>query len=126
MKKIDGLLEQMRLLRNPVTGCEWDKAQTHESLVKYLKEETQEVIEAINKKDKENLSEELGDLLLQIIFHCQIAEEKGFFDFEKVVEKLSEKIERRHPFVFKSIRSHSIEEQKEMWRKIKSQEKDNA
>ncbi len=126
MKKIDGLLEQMRLLRNPVTGCEWDKAQTHESLVKYLKEETQEVIEAINKKDKENLSEELGDLLLQIIFHCQIAEEKGFFDFEKVVEKLSEKIERRHPFVFKNIRSHSIEEQKEMWKKIKSQEKDNA
>ena len=91
---ITKLLKVMRQLRDPKDGCEWDKLQTHESLIPFLKEESQEVIEAIRKNDPENLKEELGDLLLQIIFHSQIAEENKFFKFDDVVKSISEKLIR--------------------------------
>jgi XTP/dITP diphosphohydrolase len=122
-KSIADLLEVMRSLRDPISGCEWDKSQTSKSLIPFLKEETQEVIEAIEKNDPDNLKEELGDLLLQIIFHSEIANEEKLFDFDDVVDNLSKKLIRRHPYVFKEKRKHSLEEQKLMWEKIKQEEK---
>jgi XTP/dITP diphosphohydrolase len=122
-KSIADLLEVMRSLRDPISGCEWDKSQTSKSLIPFLKEETQEVIEAIEKNDPDNLKEELGDLLLQIIFHSEIANEEKLFDFDDVVDNLSKKLIRRHPYVFKEKRKHSLKEQKLMWEKIKQEEK---
>ena len=120
---IEKLLEIMRQLRDPEQGCEWDKKQTFKSLIPYLKEESAEVIEAIEKEDYDNLKEELRDLLLQVIFHSQIAKEKKLFSFDEVVEELSKKLVRRHPFVFDSKKKHTAEEQAQMWKKIKSEEK---
>jgi XTP/dITP diphosphohydrolase len=122
-KSIADLLKVMRSLRDPISGCEWDKSQTSKSLIPFLKEETQEVIEAIEKNDPDNLKEELGDLLLQIIFHSEIANEEKLFDFDDVVDNLLEKLIRRHPYVFKEKRNHSLEEQELMWEKIKQKEK---
>ena len=81
-------------------GCPWDKAQTHESLIKCLQEESGEVIEAIQKKDDENLCEELGDVLLQVLMHSQIAAEGQRFTIGDVVDMLAKKLVRRHPHVF--------------------------
>ena len=120
---ITKLLKVMRQLRDPKDGCEWDKLQTHESLIPFLKEESQEVIEAIRKNDPENLKEELGDLLLQIIFHSQIAEENEFFKFDDVVKSISEKLIRRHPYVFDQKQEHTAEQQAAMWKEIKEKEK---
>ena len=120
---ITKLLKVMRQLRDPKDGCEWDKLQTHESLIPFLKEESQEVIEAIRKNDPENLKEELGDLLLQIIFHSQIAEENKFFKFDDVVKSISEKLIRRHPYVFGQKQEHTAEQQAAMWKEIKEKEK---
>ena len=120
---IEKLLEIMRQLRDPEQGCEWDKKQTFKSLIPYLKEESAEVIEAIEKEDYDNLKEELGDLLLQVVFHSQIAKEKKLFSFDEVVEELSNKLVRRHPNVFDSKKKHTAEEQTQMWKKIKSEEK---
>ena len=122
-KSIADLLKVMRSLRDPISGCEWDKSQTSKSLIPFLKEETQEVIEAIEKNDPDNLKEELGDLLLQIIFHSEIANEEKLFDFDDVVDNLLEKLIRRHPYVLKEKRNHSLEEQELMWEKIKQKEK---
>ena len=120
---IEKLLEIMRQLRDPEQGCEWDKNQTFKSLIPYLKEESAEVIEAIEKEDYDNLKEELGDLLLQVVFHSQIAKEKKLFSFDEVVEELSNKLVRRHPYVFDFKKKHTAEEQTQMWKKIKSEEK---
>lgn len=81
-------------------GCPWDKAQTHESLIPCLRDECEEVVQAIEKKDGENLCEELGDVLLQVLMHAQIAKEEGMFTIEDVVNGLAEKMVRRHPHVF--------------------------
>ncbi|NPB08278.1 MAG: nucleoside triphosphate pyrophosphohydrolase [Aquificae bacterium] len=91
------LLEVMRELREK---CPWDREQTHESLKKYLIEETYEVIDAIDEKDDEKLKEELGDLLLQVVFHSQIASERGAFTIEDVIDALVKKLIERHPHVF--------------------------
>ncbi len=102
MKKrfsFDDLVEIMRKLRSP-EGCPWDREQTHESLVPYLIEETYEVVDAITKRDYENLREELGDLLLQVVFHSQIASEKGKFTIDDVVDGICKKLIFRHPHVF--------------------------
>lgn len=102
MKKRQGygdLLRIMSRLRAP-GGCPWDREQTHVSLIKYLREEAREVEQAIRKNDPENLCEELGDLLLQIVFHADIAADKGQFDMAEVVEALCKKLVRRHPHVF--------------------------
>ena len=102
MKKrfsFDDLVEIMRKLRSP-EGCPWDREQTHESLVPYLIEETYEVVDAITKRDYENLREELGDLLLQVVFHSQIASEEGKFTIDDVVDGICKKLIFRHPHVF--------------------------
>ena len=120
---IEKLLELMRQLRDPDNGCEWDKKQTFESLLPYLDEEAKEVAEAIKNKDYINLKEELGDLLLQIIFHSEIAKEKKLFSFNDVINTLSEKLIRRHPYVFDFKRKHTASEQAKMWKRIKDEEK---
>ncbi|ADY73961.1 MazG family protein [Desulfurobacterium thermolithotrophum DSM 11699] len=93
------LVEIMKKLRSP-KGCPWDQKQTHESLVPYLIEETYELVDAIKEKDYENMKEELGDLLLQVVFHSQIAKERGKFNISDVVDSIAKKLVFRHPHVF--------------------------
>lgn len=148
-ERLDHLLETMARLRAE-DGCPWDRAQTHLSLIPYLKEEAAEVIDAIvelteadqiarqeniNDKiqepyinDQEQireaaLEEELADLLLQILLHCEIAKEREAFDFSDVMARLNEKIIRRHPHVFAGKQYHSIAEQKADWARIKAEER---
>jgi len=118
----DRLVEIMRKLRGP-GGCPWDAEQTHESLKRYLIEETYEVVEAIDHKDSELLKEELGDLLLQPIFHAAIAEERGEFCMDDVIDAICDKLIRRHPHVFGDQVVKSADEQVERWEQIKGQEK---
>ncbi len=117
------LLETMRRLRHPETGCQWDCTQTHDSLIPHLQEEMYETIAAIASQSPEALKEELGDLLFQIVFHCQLAEEAGHFSWSEVVNTVNEKMVRRHPHVFSNVRYESIEAQKAEWQKIKQQER---
>ena len=112
----------MRILRSE-DGCPWDRKQTHESLIPCLKEEAGEVIDAIEAQDMENLCEELGDLLFQVMSHSRIAEENGLFTIDDVVHRISAKMVRRHPNVFGDVRVESDEEGMALWRRIKSQEK---
>src|SRR6059058_3019630 len=93
------LVKIMARLRAP-RGCPWDREQTHESLLKYLKEESKEVAEAVKKKDWDNLEEELGDILLQVLFHSQLAAEKKHFTIHDVLATLKSKLVGRHPHVF--------------------------
>ena len=104
-------------------GCPWDKAQTHETLRRYILEETHEVIEAIDNKDMENLKEELGDVLLQIVFHAKLAEKDGDFTMQDVVDTESEKMIRRHPHIFGDIKVNSAEDVAANWEEIKKREK---
>jgi tetrapyrrole methylase family protein/MazG family protein len=107
-------------------GCPWDKEQTHQSLTPYLVEETYEVLEAIENDEPLRLKEELGDLLLQIVFHAQIAREKGLFDAEGVAKCICEKMIRRHPHVFSDARVSSPAEVVRKWEEIKLREKGAA
>lgn len=116
------LLGIMRKLRAP-GGCPWDAEQTHETLTRYLLEETYEVIEAIDEKSPEHLKEELGDLLLQPVFHAAIAEESGDFTIQDVISTLCDKLVRRHPHVFGDLEIKTSAEQIENWEKIKRMEK---
>ena len=119
------LLEIVSILRSP-DGCPWDRAQTHETMKKCLSDETQEVIEAIDKADDENLCEELGDVLLQVLLNCEIAKERKAFEFSDVVQMLSEKLIRRHPHVFGDIeRPETPEESLKLWKSVKKTEKGN-
>lgn len=122
---IERLLNIVSFLRSP-EGCPWDKEQTHESIKKNIIEEAYEVVEAIEKKDKDLLKEELGDLLLQVALQSQIAEEAEDFDFEEVAEEIGSKIIRRHPHVFKREEFEALtpEEVKKLWEQIKNEEKD--
>jgi tetrapyrrole methylase family protein/MazG family protein len=121
-KGFDRLMDIMRRLRGP-GGCPWDAEQTHESLKRYLIEETYEVVEAIDRKDSVLLKEELGDLLLQPIFHSAIAEEQGEFGMNDVIDAICDKLIRRHPHVFGDQVVRSAGEQVERWEQIKRQEK---
>ena len=105
-------------------GCPWDKAQTHESLIKCLQEESGEVIEAIQKKDDENLCEELGDVLLQVLMHSQIAAEGQRFTIDDVVDMLAKKLVRRHPHVFGDQKALTPEEGLASWEAVKRMEKE--
>lgn len=105
-------------------GCPWDKAQTHESLIKCLQEESGEVIEAIQKKDDENLCEELGDVLLQVLMHSQIAAEGQRFTIGDVVDMLAKKLVRRHPHVFGDQKALTPEEELASWEAVKRMEKE--
>jgi tetrapyrrole methylase family protein/MazG family protein len=116
------LVEIMRRLRAP-GGCPWDAEQSHESLKRYLLEECYEVIEAIDKNDPEHLKEELGDLMLQPVFHAAIAEEKGEFTIDGVLEAICAKLVLRHPHVFGDQVIKTADEQVENWERIKKEEK---
>ncbi|WP_044939181.1 MazG nucleotide pyrophosphohydrolase domain-containing protein [Pseudobutyrivibrio sp. LB2011] len=126
MAEIDRLKGIVETLRSE-NGCPWDRVQTHESLKPEVIEEAAEVVSGINILDKtgeaENLKEELGDLLLQVMFHSVIAEEEGLFTFEDVAKTVSEKMVRRHPHVFAGVTYNSKEEQHAAWEKIKKAEK---
>jgi MazG family protein len=114
----------MARLRAP-GGCPWDREQTHQSLLKYLKEESQEVSQAVKAKDFENLAEELGDVLLQIVFHADIAKEARRFDIDDVVDGLARKLIRRHPHVFSKGKKENLTaaEVKRRWKIMKAQER---
>ena len=111
-------------LRDPNTGCPWDLKQTHKSLLKYLTEESYEFIHSVEIEDFAAMEEELGDVLLQILLHSQIAEDNGKFTIESVCQKISDKMVRRHPHVFGDKNSDiEVEEVLENWEKIKKEEK---
>jgi MazG family protein len=117
------LLEIVNILRSP-NGCEWDRAQNFESMKECLKNESQEVLDAIDNKDYANLKEELGDVLLQVVMNAEIANEQGLFSFNDVVQTLCEKLIRRHPHVFgDEPRPSTPEESLALWRKVKQIEK---
>lgn len=123
MEKFDEFVATIAALRSE-NGCPWDRKQTHESLKECLVEETGEVLEAIDKKDDANLCEELGDVLLQVVMHAQIAAEEGRFTIEDVISGVNEKMIRRHPHVFGDIKVSSVEEGLDLWEQIKQQEKE--
>ena len=112
------LVETFAVLRGP-NGCPWDKKQTHESLIKNLREESEELIAAIEKKDAENMKEELGDVLLQVLLHAQIAKEEGLFSIEDVMEGLYQKLHYRHPHVFGEVKVTNPEEALAVWKEMK-------
>jgi len=97
---LERLVEIMRRLRDPVSGCEWDTVQTFETIAPYTIEEAYEVADAIARKDMDGLADELGDLQLQVLFHARMAEEAGLFTLEDVLNRISDKMERRHPHIF--------------------------
>src|ERR1700690_3983660 len=99
MKTFDQLVRVMARLRSP-KGCPWDRKQTHQTLLKYLYEEADEFRQSVRKKDDANMEEELGDLLLQVLFHSQIAQEEGRFSIDHVIRTLIRKLTLRHPHVF--------------------------
>ncbi|MBK7689547.1 MAG: MazG family protein [Elusimicrobia bacterium] len=113
----------MARLRGP-GGCPWDRKQTHKSLLKYLREESREVADAINKGDPDDVCEELGDLLLQILFHAQIAAEKRRFTLADVVDGLAKKLVRRHPHVFGGLKLKTAADVVANWDDIKKKEKE--
>ena len=124
MSSIRTLLETMRMLRDKDNGCPWDIEQTLESLSPCVIEEAYEVSDAIAKKDYDNLKEELGDVLLQVIFQAEIANELKLFNFDEIVDTLNKKLIRRHPHVFKDApKPLSAQEQTQAWDAIKVQEK---
>ena len=121
---ITELLEVVEILRSP-KGCEWDRAQTHQTLKKCLSDEAQEVLEAIDNNDDDNLCEELGDLLLQVVMNAELAKERGAFDFNDVVQMLVSKLIRRHPHVFgEEERPETPEQSLALWKKVKQKEKE--
>ena len=122
MHTFDDLIGIIAELRSD-HGCPWDKEQTFESLKKCLADEAQEVFEAVDNKDIENLCEELGDVLLQVVLYSQIAKEAGAFTIDDVIDGISEKMVRRHPHVFGDIEVNSPEEALALWKEIKLQEK---
>ena len=109
----------MRRLRDPVSGCEWDKVQTFETIAPYTIEEAYEVADAIARQDMDALADELGDLQLQVVFHSQMAEEAGYFTLDDVIIGICDKLERRHPHIF----GDAEHEGHELWEKIKSEER---
>jgi len=116
------LLEVMASLRSP-QGCPWDREQNHMTLRTHAVEEVYELMDAIEAGDDHEVAEELGDLLLQIVFHCQLAHERGAFDFEQVAQRITDKLLRRHPHVFGDVRVKNVDEVWANWEQIKHAEK---
>ncbi|MFZ7234677.1 nucleoside triphosphate pyrophosphohydrolase [Avibacterium avium] len=119
---IQDFLQLIAQLRNPNGGCPWDLEQTYQSMIPCLLEESYEVVEAIEQQNTENLREELGDLLLQVVFFSQLAKEDKLFTFDDVVNEVAEKILRRHPHVFGEEKAHNEQEALSHWNKIKAEE----
>jgi MazG family protein len=117
------LLEVMARLRDPVSGCPWDVEQTFATIAPYTVEEAYEVADAIERGDLGELKEELGDLLLQVVFHARMAEEDGAFDFAAVAQAITDKLIRRHPHVFGDSGQRTSDEQTAAWEVIKKQER---
>jgi ATP diphosphatase len=117
------LLAIMRRLRDPLRGCPWDLAQNFSTIAPYTIEEAYEVADAIARGDLDDLKDELGDLLLQVVFHSRMAEEDGAFDFGDVVETITRKLLRRHPHVFGEAEGLSPEAVEGLWHRIKQEEK---
>ena len=122
-RNIGRLIEIMAALRTPQSGCPWDLAQNFATIAPYTLEEAYEVADAIARNDLADLKEELGDLLLQVVFHARMAEEQNAFDFGDVVEAITEKLIRRHPHVFADERATDPQAVKGLWEEIKAQEK---
>ena len=121
-QRVLDLLKIMHLLRSP-GGCPWDREQTHQSLARNLLEEAHETLEAIDSGDPDHLREELGDLLLQVVFHAEMAMQEGTFDIDDVAKAITEKLVRRHPHVFGDVEVDSAAEVLVNWERIKSEEK---
>lgn len=122
-RDIAALLDIMAALRTPITGCLWDLEQSFSTIAPYTIEEAYEVVDAVERGDIADLRDELGDLLLQVVFHARMAQEAGHFDFGGVVEAITTKLIRRHPHVFANARDLSPAEVKTLWGRIKAQEK---
>lgn len=122
LRNFQSLVEVMKSLRGP-EGCPWDKQQTHESLTRFAIEEAHELAEAIDTGDMEEVKSELGDLLLQVVLHAEIARQDGHFAIDDVIETLNEKMVRRHPHVFSETEVSGAKEVTENWEQIKQKEK---
>jgi MazG family protein len=122
---IDELRQTIARLRGP-GGCPWDQEQTHASLVRCLIDEVSELIDTIDRQDLPHMREELGDVLIQVVFHAQLAEEAGKFDLDAVAREVNEKLIRRHPHVFGENRLGTSDEVLVQWEQIKAQEKKNG
>ncbi|WP_346950347.1 nucleoside triphosphate pyrophosphohydrolase [Dyella sp.] len=120
---LDDLLAIMARLRDPQTGCPWDVQQDFATIAPYTIEEAYEVADAIDRKDWHDLRDELGDLLLQVVFHARMAQEQGLFDFADVAHAISDKMIRRHPHVFGDVSYEDVEAQKDAWEAIKAGER---
>jgi MazG family protein len=123
MSSIDRLLNIMARLRDPQRGCPWDVQQSFATIAPYTIEEAYEVADAIERKDLDALRDELGDLLFQVVFHSQMAQEQGAFDFDAVAAAISDKMERRHPHVFADARIEDAEAQTVAWEEQKRRER---
>lgn len=123
MKEFNKLVKIMKQLRNPINGCPWDREQTGPSLREYILEEAHELVEAIEIDSLEKQKEELGDLLLQIVFLSQIHREKNHFTVKDVLNTINQKLIRRHPHIFGDLTVQSAQEVKQNWEKIKKKEK---
>ena len=117
------LLDIMKRLRTPITGCAWDLEQSFETIAPYTIEEAYEVADAINRSDMKDLSDELGDLLLQVVFHAQIAADEGHFSINDVTQAICDKMIRRHPHVFGADAQRTSGEQVSAWEDIKASER---
>lgn len=124
MTKFIELKKVFRILHGP-KGCLWDKKQTYETLIPYLREEAREFISAVKSANPYHMKEELGDILLQVMFHAQIASKEEKFDIEDVIEELIKKLKRRHPHVFGNTKVKSTHQIIRNWNKIKALEKKN-
>ena len=122
-RPIDRLIAIMERLRDPIGGCPWDLEQTFATIAPYTVEEAYEVADAIERGDLDDLKDELGDLLLQVVFHARIAEEQGSFAFDDVADAICDKMLRRHPHVFGALKFDSVAAQSQAWDDIKSQER---
>lgn len=123
MAAIDRLLSLLAQLRDPDTGCPWDRQQTYASLIPHTLEEVYEVVDAIERENYDDLCSELGDLLLQVVFYTRIAQEQDLFDFERVANRLCDKLIRRHPHVFGEATYDSERQRKQAWEAIKQTER---
>lgn len=125
MSVIEDLLETMARLRAP-NGCPWDREQDHQSIAECLVDECSELLETIDNLDMEHMKEELGDVLLQVVFHSQLAKESEHFDFDAVAREINDKLVRRHPHVFGESSAEDSEQALHQWEEIKAKEKKNG
>lgn len=126
MKELERLLSIMKRLRDPETGCPWDREQSINSIKGFTIEEAYEVVDAIERNEMADLKDELGDLLFHIVFYSEMANEQGEFNFQQVVNQVCDKLERRHPHVFSDMQLNNSDEVKAHWEKTKSKERKSS